>query len=301
MEELAWTIRQSFLRDLAYNVAVLLRAYRYHTSLYPEGPINATYFSTYYRLSRPNRSPEEGREGDQFFYGGTEKELGDQLKAQDEQLKHEVNVLETEVDEGYNKYFNLIAQHNFLTEDKVLACSDQLNSTGKDRCDFIEAVNKEVERQISNVASGKTNVRPSPIPIPFSIQEAFTGLPEKLLDASIQVTVENGEALKGKSIQYSLVHPFIGALHLAQDCFTVDMRRTDAIENVQRYTSSCNENSECSHAPVMAKEEYIKENAALAALPLDAKYFFEIRVRDATDSSEVPKLTQVKIHLSYVQ
>jgi len=36
----------------------LLRAYKYHTSLDPEGPINATYFSTYYRLSRPNQNSE---------------------------------------------------------------------------------------------------------------------------------------------------------------------------------------------------------------------------------------------------
>ena len=299
LEELAWTIRQSFLRDLAYNVAVLLRAYRYHTGLNVEGPINATYFSTYYRLSRPNRSPEENREGDQFFYGGTAEELGQQLKAQDDQLKNEVIALETQVDEGYNKYFNLISQHNFLTEDKVLSCSD--DAVSKDRCDFIDAVNKELARQISNVAAGRTDVRPTPIPVPFSIQEAFTGLPEKLLDAGVRVTVEDGDTLKGKSIQYSLVHPFIGALHLSQECFSVDMRRTDAIENVQRYTSSCNENSECTHTPVMLKEDYVKENAALAALPLDAKYYFEVRVRDAANSSQLPKLTEVKIHLSYVQ
>jgi hypothetical protein len=306
LEELAWTIRQTFLRDLAYNVAVLLRAYKYHTSLDPEGPINATYFSTYYRLSRPSTFSKEDREGEQFFYGGTETELGNQLKTQDKQLRDEVEALETQIDQGYHKYFDRIAQHNFLTEDKVLGCSDEDTAnedtaTRRDRCNFVKAVNLEITRQVISVASGHTDVRPTAIPIPISIQEAFTGLPEKLLDASILVKVEDPTALQGKSIQYSLVHPFIGALRVGDACYTVDMRRADAIENVQRFTSSCDEGDACTHTPVMLKEEYIKENAALAALPLDARYYLEVRVRDSSDAQQLPKLTEIKIHLSYVQ
>ena len=301
LEELAWTVRQTFLRDLAYNAAVLLRAYKYHTSLDPEGPINATYFSTYYRLSRPNNSSKDDRPGDQFFYGGTETELADQLKKQDKQLKDEVEALELQVAEGYQKYFDRIAQHNFLTEDKDLTCSNEDHTSSRDRCDFVRAVNLEIERQMKSVASGQTSVRPTPIPIPISIQEAFTGLPEKLLDASVSVKVENPDALQGKSIQYSLVHPFIGALRVNDVCYTVDMRRADAIENVQRFTTSCDVGDPCTHTPVMLKEAYVQENAALAALPLDAQYYFEIRVRDAADAQQMPELTGIKIHLSYVQ
>ena len=187
-----------------------------------------------------------------------------------------------------------------LTRPISVAARDRIKSPQSQEARFLRDLNSEIQRQIGAVASGDLSLRPVPIPIPLQLTIPSTDQPEKLLDAEVRLQFEDNSVLENKTIEFSVVHPFVGVLWRDQSCATVDMRRSDAVENLQRYTTTCDGSSNCQHSSVNPKDIFSKENAALVALPLHAQYVMDVRVRSAATET-VPILYRVSLKLAFVR
>jgi hypothetical protein len=289
-QSLGWAVRQDELRRIAYNAVVLSRAYKYHTGQNLNGTINEQYFSSTYRLSGAIEQASDST--NDFFRTAGRNTLEATLTTQRQQLDADLKAYVGDLRTGYSMYVEGIAKHNVHTPEYTLTCRGMARTDP--RCIFLTAVNDEIATQ---VMSTDTNRRPIKIPIPLQIRRSFRPQPEKLLDIQVGIEYEDPKLASDKSIEFSVEHPFFGKLWGEQqnDCWLADMRKYDAVENLQPYVTTCNNNELCTHDPVKLTEDFLSENAKHAPLPVDTTYFFEPSVQDRGAQSKIPRLKTIRL------
>lgn len=295
-QSLGWAIRQDLIRQLAYNAVVVSRAYKYHTLQDVSGPVNEETFSSGYRLSGSIEQSADSTSD--FFRSQARTTLQASLDTQRQQLANDLKAYVEALQTGYKKYRDGIARHSVHSPEYTLSCRG-LKRTDP-RCIFLTAVNDEIANQI---ASHDTNRRPIAIPIPLQIKRTFRSQPQKLLDIAVSVEYEDPSLASDKSVEFSVDHPFFGKLWGAElsDCWLADMRRYDALENLQPYVTTCNNTTPCTHDAVKLTEDFLAEDASHAPLPVDTTYFLVPSVQDRGAESRIPLLKTIRIKVWTVE
>lgn len=295
-QSLGWAIRQDELRRIAYNAVVLSRGYKYHTGQDLNGVINEQYFASTYRLSGAIEQASDS--ANDFFRSTAMDTLKTTLASQRQQLNADLLAYVSALRGGYATYVQGIAKHNVHTPEYTLTCRGMPRTDP--RCVFLTAVNDEIATQIK---TADTNRRPIKIPIPLQIKRLFRPQPEKLLDIKVTIEYEDPKLAADKSIEFNVEHPFFGKLWGEQlnDCWLADMRKYDAVENLQPYVTTCNNTEACSHDSIKLSAEFVAEDAKHAPLPVDTTYFFEPSVQDRGSKSKIPILKTIRLNFWIVE
>jgi hypothetical protein len=289
-QSLGWAIRQDELRRIAFNAVVLSRGYKYHTGQDLNGIINEQYFASTYRLSGAIEQAADS--SNDFFRSSARDTLETTLTSQRHQLDADLQAYVAALRGGYSTYVQGIAKHNVHTPEYTLTCRGMARTDP--RCVFLTAVNDEIATQIT---TADTNRRPIKIPIPLQIKRLFRPQPEKLLDIAVVIEFEDPKLAVDKSIEFNVEHPFFGKLWGEQqnDCWLADMRKYDAVENLQPYVTTCNNTETCTHDSIKLTQEFVAEDAKHAPLPVDTTYFFEPSVQDRGSKSKIPVLKTIRL------
>lgn len=289
-QSLGWAIRQDEMRRIAYNAVVLSRGYKYHTGQNLNSIINEQYFASTYRLSGAIEQSSDAK--NDFFRSTAKDTLETTLTSQRHQLDSDLKAYVSAIRDGYAVYVQGIAKHNVHTPEYTLTCRGMTRTDP--RCVFLTAVNDEIATQIT---STDLNRRPIKIPIPLQIKRLFRPQPEKLLDIAVSIEYENPSLAADKSIEFNVEHPFFGKLWGEQqnDCWLADMRKYEAVENLQPYVTTCNNTEACTHDSIKLTQEFVAEDAKHAPLPVDTTYFFEPSVQDRGSKAKIPTLKTIRL------
>jgi hypothetical protein len=295
-QSLGWAIRQDELRRIAYNAVVLSRGYKYHTGQDLNGIINEQYFASTYRLSGAIEQAADS--ANDFFRSSARETLETTLSSQRHQLDADLQAYVSSLRGGYATYVQGIAKHSVHTPEYTLTCRGMARTDP--RCVFLTAVNDEIATQI---ITADTNRRPIKIPIPLQIKRTFRPQPEKLLDIGVTIEYEDPKLAADKSIEFNVEHPFFGKLWGEQqnDCWLADMRKYDAVENLQPYVTTCNNTEKCTHDSIKLTPEFVAEDAKHAPLPVDTTYFFEPSVQDRGSKAKIPVLKTIRLQYWIVE
>lgn len=283
---LAIQMRDVLFNDLAYDAAELGRACVYHVET-PAQTISQTAPTQPLLVGRPDR----------MLMSDIEHNLDGTLMAK--WLAEE----RADIWSSYAAFVSFMDKQNARFVERTNGAritqkffsASSLNSRSSNQVEFIKMLNLELANQVRFRAKPE-----SPVYIPMDEYSSMVQGSTKLLDVDVsKVIFASPSAMKGKALQFRVLHPGYGMLSISGGCYFVDHRRPDAPVPGEFFPTTWSEDGMRSKDAInMRYPDLAKDVLQHSRFPFASKFFLYVTVEGDPSSNnwkDTPVISEIQL------